>query len=317
MKPRHTPTSATALKRLPPLEAIRMFEAVARLGSTVAAARELRLTHGAVSRRIRTLEDHLGTPLLERGRGGRLVPTEAGTRFADAERQALGTLAEAADAAGRGDARQSAVRINTTASFAALWLIPRQHRFRSRYPAFELWVSESQSLVEPGAVSDIDVAIRSGDGEWPGVRTERLMRDVMIPVLAPTIAAGLREPADLAHVTLLQDEDPSVTWRHWTQAAGLGNPDWASRGPRLASTLLLMQAAAAGDGVALVPAHLADIQIERGHLVIPFDVKLNQGPTYWLVRPQRGLSSPAIRAFCAWLRAEARNNSPESQSAGR
>jgi LysR family glycine cleavage system transcriptional activator len=312
---RHTQTPADPFKRLPPLEAIRMFEAVARLGSTVAAARELRLTHGAVSRRIRGLEDHLATPLLERGRGGRLVPTEAGTRFAETARQALGMLAEAADAAGRGAARQSAVRINTTASFAALWLIPRQHRFRSRYPAFELWVSESQSLIEPGAISDIDVAIRSGDGKWPGVRSERLMDDVMIPVSAPGIAAQLFEPADLAHVTLLQDEDPAVSWQQWMQAAGLGNPDWASRGPRLASTLLLMQAAAAGDGVALVPAHLASSHIERGHLINPFAVKFDKGPSYWLVRPQRGLSSPAIRAFCAWLRAETRNDNPDNRSA--
>jgi LysR family glycine cleavage system transcriptional activator len=236
------------------------------------------------------------------------VPTEAGMRFAEAARRALGMLAEAADATGRGDARLSAVRINTTASFAALWLIPRQHRFHSRYPAFELWVSESQTLIEPGAVSDIDVAIRSGDGGWPGVRAERLMGDVMIAVSAPGIAARLREPADLAHVTLLQDEDPSISWRQWTQAAGLGNPGWASRGPRLASTLLLVQAAAAGDGVALVPAYLADSHIERGQLVKPFDVKLDRGPTYWLVRPQRGLSSPAIRAFCAGLRAEVQSN---------
>ncbi|TMJ36110.1 MAG: hypothetical protein E6G89_17220 [Alphaproteobacteria bacterium] len=117
-------------------------------------------------------------------------------------------------------------------------------------------------------------------------------------------SAHERDADDLAHVTLPQDEDRSVSWQQWTQAAGLGSPDWASRGPRLASTLLL-QAAAAGDGVALVPAHLAGSHIERGHLINPFAVKFDKGPSYWLVRPQRGLSSPAIRAFCAWLRAEA------------
>jgi len=283
-----------------------MFEAVARLGSTVAAARELGLTHGAISRRIRTLEDHLGASLLDHGRGGRLVPTEAGARFAEAAQRALVTLAEAAGAIGRNETRQKAVRVNTTASFAALWLVPRLHRFHARHPAFEAWVSESQSLIEPGAVSDIDIAIRSGNGKWPGVRVEKLMDDEMIVVAAPRIAARLRAPSDLAQATLLQDDDPTISWHDWTEAAGLGKPDWARRGPRLAATLMLVQAAVAGNGVALVPARLAEEHLTKESLVAPFAVKLGHNYAHWLVRPQRSLSSPAVRAFCAWLRAETR-----------
>lgn len=284
-----------------------MFEAVVRLGSTVAAAQELRLTHGAVSRRVRALEDHLGVPLLDRGRGGRLVPTEAGARFATAAQQALGTLAEAAEATSDRKTRLNSVRVNMTASFAALWLVPRLPRFRSRHPAFEIWVSESQSLLEPGAASGIDLAIRTGDGKWPRVRAERLMDDGLIPVCAPVMAKRLRDHGDLARATLLHDDDPGASWRDWTEAAGLGKPDWVARGPRLASTLLLIQAAAAGDGIALVPARLAAAHLENGSLVMPFRVKLTRKLTHWLVRPQRELSSPAVRAFCAWLRAEARN----------
>jgi len=283
-----------------------MFEAVARLGSTVAAAKELRLTHGAVSRRVRALEDHLGTPLLARGRGGRLVPTEAGMRFAEAAQQALGTLAQAAEATGRNEARRRAVRINTTSSFASLWLIPKLNRFRARHPAFEAWVSESQTLIEPGPLTDVDVAIRSGKGAWPAVKAERLMDDAVIAVCAPKLAARLRRPVDLAKVTLLQDEDPALSWHHWTEAAGLGHPDWASRGPRLSAAVFLLQAAKAGDGVALVPACLAEGHLANGGLVAPFDVKLDAALSYWLVRPQRALSSPAVRAFCAWLRMETR-----------
>lgn len=284
-----------------------MFEAVVRLGSTVAAAQELRLTHGAVSRRIRTLEDHLGVPLLDRGRGGRLVPTEAGGRFAEATRKALMTLAEAAEAVGNRKARLSTVRINMTASFAALWLVPRLPRFRSLYPAFEIWVSESQSIIEPGTASGIDLAIRTGDGKWPRVRSERLMDDVLFPVCTPALAARLHVYADLAQVTLLHDDDPAASWPHWAEAAGLGKPDWTARGPRLASTLLLIQAAAAGDGVALVPWRLAQAHLEKANLAIPFKIKFARKLTHWLVRPQRELSSPALRAFCTWLRAEVRS----------
>jgi LysR family glycine cleavage system transcriptional activator len=284
-----------------------MFETVARLGSTVAAARELGLTHGAVSRRVRALEDNLGSALLTRGRGGRLVPTETGARFAEAAGHAFALIAEAAQSAGRGTARRKVVRINATASFASLWLIPRLNRFRARHPAFEAWVSESQSLIEPGAHSGIDITIRSGNGRWPGVKAEKLMDDVLITVAAPSIKQRLRKPTDLARLPLLHDEDPAISWSEFADRLGLGNPDWATTGPRLASSLLLIQAAIAGDGVALVPARLAEAHLAKGDLITPLAVKLAHPLTYWLVRPQRALSSPAIRAVTAWLRAEARN----------
>jgi DNA-binding transcriptional LysR family regulator len=283
-----------------------MFETVVRLGSTVAAARELGITHGAVSRRVRALEDHLGAALLTRGRGGRLVPTETGARFAEAAGHAFALIAAAAQATGRGTARRNVVRINATASFASLWLIPRLKRFRARHPAFEAWISESQVLIEPGAHSGIDIAIRSGNGQWPGVKAEKLMDDVLIAVAEPSIGQHLRKPADLARITLLHDEDPAISWPDSTYRLGLGKPDWATSGPRLASTLLLIQAAVAGDGVALVPARLAEAHLVKGDLITPLAVTPAHPLTYWLVRPQRALSSPAIRAFTAWLRAEAK-----------
>lgn len=291
---------------MPPLEAVRMFEAVARLGSTVAAAQELHLTHGAVSRRVRALEDHLGAPLLDRGRGGRLVPTEAGQRFAEAVQRALGLIAEAAFAAGDRKRRQNTVRLNMTASFAALWLVPRLPRFRARHPAFEIWISESQALLEPGAASGIDIAIRTGDGKWPRVRAEKLMDDVLVPVASPALVARLQSLPDLARAPLLHDGDPAATWADWTKAAGLGQPAWAARGPRLASTLLLIQAAAAGSGVALVPKALAAAHLKENSLVVPFKIKSQRKLVHWMVRPQRELSSPAVRAFSTWLSAEAR-----------
>src|SRR5262249_5272897 len=149
---------------------VRVFESVVRCGSTVAAAAELGLTHGAVSRRVRALEEHLGAVLFGRGRGGRLTPTELGERFAKATGDALRLLAEAAEAASAGSRQKDVVRVSTTASIASLWLIPRLHHFRARHPSLQVWVSETKSLVEPGPASGIDLALRAGRGGWPGVR---------------------------------------------------------------------------------------------------------------------------------------------------
>lgn len=297
-------------RRLPPLESVRVFEAVVRRGSTVSAAAELGLTHGAVSRRVHALEEHLGAVLLARGRGGRLVPTEAGEKFAGAARQALAALAEAAAVASGDDTRRRAIRITTTSSIAALWLVPRLHRFRAQYRGFEVWVYETQSLIEPSAASGMDLALRMGSGRWPGVRAEPLMSDELVPVCAPALATRLRDPADLAAAVLLHDEDPAASWWHWTEAAGLGRPAWAARGPRLAAGFLLLQAAAAGEGVALVPARLAARFLADGRLRAPFALRVSLGTLYWLVRPSRSTLSPALRAFTTWLRAEARASSP-------
>ncbi len=310
VKPRHTPQPVLpdADRRLPPLEAVRVFEAVARCGSTVAAASELGLTHGAVSRRVRVLEDHLGAALFGQGRGGRLVPTEAGEGFARAARHAFGLLADAAAAAGSDDARRRVVRISTTASLAALWLVPRLHRFRARHPAFDVWVSETQALVEPGAASGVDLALRVGAGGWPGVRADPVMNDALVPVCTAFVAAQLHVPADLAGVRLMHDDDPTASWWRWTEVAGLGRPSWAARGPRLAGVSLLLQAASAGEGVALVPARLAAGHLDDGRLVAPLAARVDLGPAYWLVRPTRGTSTPATRAFAAWLQAEAQGS---------
>lgn len=298
MSPKHT-------LRLPPLEAVRAFEAVVRGGSTVAAAAELGLTHGAVSRRLKTLEDHLGTSLFGRGRGGRLTPTVAGAAFAEAASHALGLLAQAAAATdGRAD-RRPKIRVSTTASLAMLWLLPRLRRFQARYPACEVWVTETQGLVEPGPASGIDLALRSGRGPWPGVRAEPLMDDALVAVCAPALARGIAAPEDLARFVLLHDADPAAPWWRWTEAAGLGRPDWAERGPRLAGVALVLQAAGDGEGVALVPARLAARHLADDRLVTPLPVRVALGNQYWLVQPPRGAASAAARAFAAWLKAEA------------
>jgi LysR family glycine cleavage system transcriptional activator len=293
-------------RRLPPLNAVCAFEACARLGSTVAAASELGVTHGAVSKQIALLESWLEVALFDRS-GVRLTPTSAGARYA----ASLGRVLDELDAATRDVAESAAgagsvVRVSTTASFAALWLLPRLARFRALHPRVEVWVSESKAPSEVGP-GGVDVALRTGRGPWPGVRAEALFNDHLVPVCAPALAQRLREPADLARVTLLHDEDPATSWSDWLEAAGLGRPAWRTRGPRLADGALLLQAATEGHGVALARRRLALAHLQSGRLVQPLAPAVPLGPAYWLVLPARGTPmSRAARAFTTWVRATAR-----------
>jgi LysR family glycine cleavage system transcriptional activator len=282
------------------------FEACARLGSTVAAAAELGVTHGAVSKQIALLESWLEIALFDRS-GVRLSPTPAGARYA----AVLGRVLDAVDAATR-ELTESAsrsggvVRVSTTASFAALWLLPRLGDFRDRHPGIEVWVSESKAPVEVGP-SGVDLALRTGRGPWPGVRAEPLLTDQLVPVCAPAVAERLRDPASLARATLLHDEDPLARWADWLESADLGRPAWSSRGPRLADGALLLQAAAEGHGVALARKRLAAPLLRSGKLVQPFGPALPLGPSYWLVLPARGTPmSGAARSFASWVRTAAR-----------
>ncbi len=290
-------------RRLPPLGAIRAFEATARLGSTVAAASELGVTHGAVSRQIKTLEDRLSRQLFER-ESGRLVLTKLGKRYAGSAEQAFDLL----DVATReltGGAEEPVVRISTTASFAAKWLLPRLPRFRARHREIEVWVFESQGLVEPRPGGASDLAIRMGAGPWRGVSAQPLMDDELFPVCAPALARDLARPTDLAKAILLHDDDPQAAWSRWLAAVGLAGRAY-ERGPRFASTALLLQAAVDGQGVALARARLASPDIRAGHLVRPFVETVQTGPAYWLITPIRGTPNRAARLFCAWLKQEAR-----------
>jgi len=294
---------------LPPLNAATAFEACARLGSTVAAAAELGVTHGAVSKQVALLESWLEVPLFDRG-GVRLVPTEAGARYAAALGRALDEVdAATREAAGAAPGAAEVVRVGTTASFAALWLLPRLPAFRAQQPGIEVWVSESKAPAEVGK-GGVDLALRMGRGPWPGVRAEALFSDHLVPLCAPALAGRLRSPRDLSRHTLLHDEDPRAGWSVWLEAAGLGNPAWSARGPRLPDSALLLQVAADGQGVALARRKLAAGWVESGRLVQPFGPAVPLGPAYWLVLPARGTPiGRAAQAFAAWIRSEARRES--------
>ncbi len=210
-------------RRLPPLNALRAFEACARLGSTVAAAAELGVTHGAVSKQVALLERHLGVLLFDRG-GARLAPTPLGLDYA----AKLGQGFDLIDAASRESAlgrRDTAkvVRVSTTASLAGLWLLPLLPEFQAAHPGIEVWVAETKALVAIGREAGADVALRTGMGPWPGVRAEALLTERLVPVAAPALARRLRKPrADAPAPCRALSQEP-LAGRALRSGAGLGS----------------------------------------------------------------------------------------------
>jgi LysR family glycine cleavage system transcriptional activator len=289
-------------RRLPPLNSLPGFEAAARHLSFSRAADELGVTHGAVSRAVRNLEDRLGVQLMIRAtRSVRLTPI--GAQLAAEVADVLEHLAAATSAA----AGQSSgvVNVSTIDSFAARWLMPRLSRFRRSHGDIDVRVAMSERLAD--FVSDgIDLAIRCGGGRYPGLTSELLMKEDHFPVCSPKLLKGrppLRTPADLARHTLLHDVF-TVEWAIWLRSAGIEgiNPD---RGPTFLSSDHAIQAAIRGEGVVLGRSALVADDLSAGRLVRPFKLSLPADFAYYVVCPPRALKRPSVKAFRDWLIAEA------------
>lgn len=289
--------------RLPPLNALPSFEAAARHLSFSKAADELHVTHGAVSRAVRNLEDHLGLRLMIRtSRSVRLTPV--GASFAAEIRNVLEHLGAATSAATGQTSR--IVSVSTIDSFAARWLMPRLFRFRLAHGDIDVRVATSERLAD--FVSDgIDIAIRCGAGKYPGLSAELLMKEDHFPVCSPKLLKGrhpLRTPADLAHHPLLHDVF-TVDWAIWLRNAGIDIID-AHRGPTFLSSDHAIQAAVRGEGVVLGRSALVADDLAAGRLVRPFELSLPAGFAYYVVYPPRALERPGVKSFRDWLIAEAR-----------
>jgi LysR family glycine cleavage system transcriptional activator len=290
-------------RRLPPLNALPSFEAAARHLSFSRAADELHVTHGAVSRAVRNLEDHLGVQLMTRAsRSVRLTPV--GASFAAEIRDVLEHLAAAASAA----TGQSSgiVSVSTIDSFAARWLMPRLARFRSIHGDIDVRVATSERLAD-FASDGIDIAIRCGGGQYPGLSADLLMKEDHFPVCSPELLEGrnpLLRPADLVRHALLHDVF-TVDWAIWLNSAGVDNAD-AHRGPTFLSSDHAIQAAVRGEGVVLGRSALVADELAAGRLVRPFELSLPAGFAYYVVYPPRALQRPSVKAFRDWLMAEAR-----------
>ena len=283
---------------MPPMQALRAFEAAARTGSLTKAASTLNLTHGAISHQIKALEATLGVRLIERaGRGIRV--TDDGARLAARIRNALADIADALrETSERSNPRQ--LRVSVTASFAARWLLPRLGSFIRRHPDVDLDVRASNALVDFQR-DDADVAIRYGHGGWPDVKSEELIRDVFFPVCSPRLPDLPRTPSALARHTLLRSEDE--WWKPWFEAVGLDWPE-PDRGPIFNDSSLMLQAAVDGQGIALARASLIGNDIRNGLLIRLFDIDVAGSQRYYLVYPPRTAGSAKLALFRAWLHDE-------------
>jgi LysR family glycine cleavage system transcriptional activator len=290
-------------RRLPSLNAVKAFEAAARHESFTRAAEELCVTQGAVSQQVKALEAQLGLRLFNRERQ-RLVITEAGRQYLAVVRDALDRLA---DGTRRLLDRRSSgtLTVTTSPSFAAKWLVHRLGRFAATHPEIDLRVSASLQHVD-FVREDVDLAIRHGDGSWPGLEVMRLCTEKLFPVCSPRLLDGrhpLRRPADLAYHVLLHQSGRSG-WGKWLDAAGVDGID-IGRGPVLSESSMAIDAAVDGHGVALARTALAAFDLLAGRLVRPFGPALPVSFAYWIVGPKSTAELPKIRAFRQWLIAEA------------
>ena len=282
--------------RIPPMQALRAFEAVARTGSLTKAAEGLHLTHGAISHQLKGLEEDLGVRLTERaGRGIRL--TDEGARFATRVRVALSELAEAVrEVTEHSNPRQ--FRVSVMPSFAARWLLPRIGRFFAAHRDIDLDVRATSVLVDFRR-DDADAAIRYGGGNYADVISEHLLDDVYFPVCSHKIEGGVpKRPSDLSRYLLLRSD--SEVWQRWFRAAGLDWPE-PTRGPMFNDDSHLMQAAIEGQGIALARSSLIGNDLVNGVLVRLFDIEVPSPWRYYLVYPASLAQSPKLAVFRKWL----------------
>lgn len=288
-----------------PLNALRVYALVCACGGVRAASRELGVAHSSVSRHVSELENWLGVPLGEHVAGRRgWVPTAQGEALAKSVLAALQEM-QTATAAIREKRSPFAVTLSAAPSFAARWLLPRLPALERAHPRIDLSVVVNQHL-DALAARHIDMAVRMGRGPWPDLDCRPLMDDALYPVMSPAYwqAHGRpSQPRQLQGLRLLHDRDPQAGWERWRRQFG---PDDLSllTGPRLASSDLLLRAAAQGQGVALARHRLVAAEIAAGSLVRPFGVREVPVPdAYWIVSP-RTATPPrhAVGVVAGWLK---------------
>jgi LysR family glycine cleavage system transcriptional activator len=292
------------MDRLPPLNAVRAFEAVARHLSMTLAAEELHVTPGAISKQVQQLEEYLGQPLLKRGHR-QVALTRQGADFFRAAGKAIDLLRAASLRMKKASRRQLKIRAYTT--FAMRWLIPRLSGFHAANPDVEVLLTASLDPVDFRR-DDLDGAIRLGDGQWPGVVAHRLVRNVLVPVASPALlrkGPPLRKPADLAHHTLLHSIARPDDWAHWLEHAGVADRIDAHAGMTYETSAFAYAAAAEGHGVAIAQLFLVEEDLASGKLKRPLAKSLDLGDfTYYLLTPAQRPESPQMRAFRLWLLAQ-------------
>ena len=295
-----TTSNRRPMRRLPPLGALRAFEAAARHLSFTLAAAELCVTQAAISHQIRQLETWLGISLFER-RGHVLALTAKAGAYLPELSGALDRMSAAT--LRLRERSDGPLRITVLPSFASRWLLPRLAKFQTLHPEVDLKLVSSAPSWD-FASDRFDLGIRSGLGRWAGLKADLIARENLSPVCSPSLATMLATPADLRQVSLLHDE-PKDAWRHWCEHAGVMGVD-TQAGLSFNDAALVLQAAVEGQGVALGRLLLAADDLQRGRLVQPFEIVLPNDYSYWLVYPRASAERPDVAAFRAWLLSEAR-----------
>jgi len=288
-------------RELPPLNALRMFEAAAQHLNFTRAAAALHITQGAVSRQIKLLEEQLGQQLFVRD-GPRLTLTEPGQEYSRIVQQALEIVRQGTARLRQSDS-QSRLRISVLPSFAARWLVHRLVDFHRQQPDITVWLSSSYELIDFSRSDEVDVGIRLGRGGWPGVYSEPLGREHMNLVCSPSIASELRGPGDLLRHKILAAGPPHDEWNRWFDMMGLQPvpvPPTLSR-----DYSVLLEAAAQGTGIALARDLLVAGDLERGRLVRPFEASFESSVQYHFVCPPQRINDPSIQTLLTWLKATA------------
>jgi LysR family transcriptional regulator, glycine cleavage system transcriptional activator len=289
-------------RRLPPLNSLRAFEAAARHKSISGAAVELSVTHGAVSRHVLKLEQHIGAKLFQRDHQ-RLSLTPRGEAYAKRLCVALDLIQDATRENFGAHADRCPLRIGIYPTFANHVLIPRLARFRERHPDITFQVETSHTAPDPG--SEIDIAVRLGTGDWPDLVAEELFPEELLPVGSPTLLCGraLTSAEDFRQFTLLHAAPRPNDWQQWLKRAGVENID-AHKGMQFEHSGMVYQAAVNGLGVAMAQtAHIGEHLIS-GSLIPFFDLKLCTSRSYYLVYAPQKASDRKIRAFVEWMHDE-------------
>jgi LysR family glycine cleavage system transcriptional activator len=292
------------MARLPPLETLRVFEVACRHGSYSEAARELHVTHSAVSQRIRQLEEELGLTLFER-QGNRMAPTSSGLRLQAGVKSAFSELSASLGSikTHRTDAE---ITVSLLPVMAARWLVPRLPRFKARFPRINLHVKAAQSLANFKS-DGVDIAIRFGMGDWKGLRATKLLDEEFFPVCSPSLNGGRlpKDPVSMLSEPLLIDRN--LSWRAWFKSAGL-KLDREIIGTSYTDTNALMEAAVTGQGIALGRLSVTRSDILAGKLVRLSEHSLRVAYCHYAVYPIASETNPALVAFRDWLVEEARRS---------
>lgn len=289
---------------MPPLNALRVFDAAARHLSFTKAAEELYVTQAAISHQIKGLENFLGMKLFRR-RNRSLLLTEEGLNYYLDIKEIFSSLREATRKLQAFRAK-GALTVSLLPSFAIQWLVPRLSSFNHVYPDIDVRI---QAVDHEGdkMADDVDVAIFYGYGNWPGLKTDRLYAEYLIPVCAPALLAGrypLKKPQDLIHHTLLHDSSRR-DWQAYARQLSLQDIINVEQGPIFSHSAMVIQAAIHGQGIALINNVMTKNELDSGRLVCPFNDVLVSKKAFYLVCHDNQAELSKIAAFRQWILAKA------------